>query len=364
MDKPTMLGYIQDQPRALYQCFLNRREFCDPMISIFSKHDIRKIYLLGSGTSYHASLAIKNYFEKYLQVEAEVCIPTIFTNYVKVNNNRLYDPKQILVIGISQSGTSYSTVNAVKRAREEGYLSVALTENLESMICKEVDVVDHLLCGKELIPVETRGYTVTVLSGYLWAVEIAYALKRLSEDEYSDIMNQCENMLKNFHKYLEEVDLWYFRNQKELLELKHGHIAAYGNNYCTALEGVLKMYETFRMPLSAYELEELIHGPHMAFEDDTYIFMVASDEKELEKMPLFVNWFKENEVTEHVFVFSNKMKEAESRDLRFETPLFEDLSPLVYTLCFQITAARNCIAKGYDTSVRRPKRKAFAHKYD
>ena len=364
MDKPTMLGYIQDQPRALRECFSKRNEFVFPIVELFKNNDIRKIYLLGSGTSYHASLAIKNYFEKYLKVEVEVCIPTIFTNYTHINNNEMYDKKQILVIGISQSGTSYSTVNALKRAKASGYSTVALTENLQSMICNEVDVVAHLLCGKELIPVETRGYTVTVLTGYLWAVEIAYALNELNEKEHDSIVNQVTMMLNDFEKYLGEIDSWYNKNKKELLKLEHGHIIAYGNNYCTALEGVLKMYETFRKPLSAYELEEMIHGPNMAFEDDTYIFIVASNEVEIERMPLFVNWFKDNEVTEHVFIFSDKMKEVSSKDLKFKTHIFEDLSPIVYTLCFQMIAAKNCIEVGYDTSVRRPKRTGFAHKYD
>ncbi len=363
MDKPTMLGYIQDQPRALRECFKLRQQFCEPMIRIFKEHDVRKIYLLGSGTSYHASLAIKNYFEKFLKVEAEVCIPTMFTNYVKVNNNEIYRSDQILVIGISQSGTSFSTVNAMKKAKAEGYLTVALTENLMSMICDEVDVVVPLLCGKELIPVETRGYTVTVLTGYLWSVEIAYQLACLNENEYRNLIAEIQTMLDNFEKYLAEVDDWYGKNQEELLQLKHGHIAAYGLNYCTALEGVLKCYETFRMPLSAYELEELIHGPNMAFEESTYIFIVASDEVECPRVPLFTNWFKENNVTEHVFVITGSDLPCSDKDLKFTTPMVSDLSPIVFTLAFQIMAARNCIAVGYDTSVRRANRTAFAHKY-
>ena len=39
------------------------------------------------------------------------------------------------------------------------------------------------------------------------------------------------------------------------------------------------------------------------------------------------------------------------------------LSPLVFTLPFQIMAARNCIAVGIDTAKRPKNRKAFAHIY-
>lgn len=364
MDKPSMLGYIYDQPRALRECFKKRDEYCKGLCELFRKNDIRKVYFLGSGTSYHASLAIKDIFEKYLPVEVDVCIPTMFTDYLKVNNNKIYQNNQILVIGISQSGTSYSTVNAIKKARNNGYCTVALTENLNSMICNEAEVVLHLLCGKEEIPVETRGYTVSVLTGFSWAIEVARDLGYLLENEYKEIIDKTNDLLNNFEIYLNESQEWYKRNSKELQKLTCGHVSAYGHNYCTALEAVLKTYETGRKPLSAYELEELIHGPHMAFEDYTYIFIVASNELTIERIDQFTNWFKENKVTDHLFVISDSRNSNNDKDLNFTKEIFDDLSPIVYTLPFQIMAAENAIAYGYDTSTRRKNRIAFAHKYD
>lgn len=364
MEKPSMLGYIYDQPRALRECFNRRNEFCEGLCELFLQKDIRKIYFLGSGTSYHASLATKDVFEKYLDVEVEVCIPTMFTDYVNVNNNNMYRNDQILVVGISQSGTSYSTVNAMKKAKEQGYCTVALTENLNSMICDEVDVVLHLLCGKEEIPVETRGYTVSVLTGFVWAIEVAKAIGKLTLEAYEKLCEEIVNLLNNFEEYLHEAEQWYSLNETELQALTCGHVAGYGHNYCTALEAVLKMYETGRKPLSAYELEELIHGPNMAFEDYTYIFIVASNEVTLKRIDLFTNWFKENNVTDHVFVFSDSRTNVSAKDLVFKNKIFDDLSPIVYTLPFQIMAARNALAFGYDTAVRRKNRTAFAHKYN
>ena len=95
MEKPTMAGYILDQGRALRQSFAERACFVDPMIELFQNQDIRKVYFLGSGTSYHAALSFKNWFEKFLKVEAEVVIPTVFTNYTQINNLSLI---HILVI--------------------------------------------------------------------------------------------------------------------------------------------------------------------------------------------------------------------------------------------------------------------------
>lgn len=363
MNKPSLIGYINEQSEVLRYTFSQRTLYCKPLVELFEKQTIKKVYLIGSGTSYNASIAIKSYFEKFLPIEVETVIPTIFTNYVKVNNNRIYSKENILVIGISQSGTSYSTVNAMKKAKKEGYTTVALTENGESLITNEVDLVLKLCVGKELIPVETKGYTTTLLSGYCWALEIAYAFNYMKKEDYDSRVIKITEMLNNFERYLDDVNEWYKRNSDELINMGHGHVAAYGSNMCTAIEAELKIYETFKRPIHAYELEELIHGPQMAFNKDTYVFIVASSEKEIERIVLFQNWFKGNEVTEHLFIVTTENININEKDLKFKTEVFDELSQLVFTLPFQIIAAKNSERLGYDTSVRPERRKSFAHEY-
>ena len=79
-------------------------------------------------------------------------------------------------------------------------------------------------------------------------------------------------------------------------------------------------------------------------------------------MSLFLDWIRENEVTEHVFVFYADQQATNPKDLHFRSPIAPDLSPLAFVVPFQLMAARNCEEIGYDTSVYPPKRRAFAHK--
>ena len=282
METPSMIGYIQDQGRALKATFENRAVYCNPFCQIFQERDIRKIYLLGSGTSYNAATAIKQYLEMYLPVEAEVMIPTVFTNHAKINRNCIYNQDEILVVGISQSGTSVSTIEAMKKAKQEGYYTVAITEATESLITKEVDRVVKLTCGKEEIPVETRGYSVTLLQGYLTALEVAHSRKKLDDTDFELRITRTAEFLEHYPEIMEQTEKWYLANQKELLNMRKGCVAAYGLNYCTAIEAELKLFETFKHPVRGYEMEEMIHGPQMAFDEDTYVFLVASEEKELD----------------------------------------------------------------------------------
>ena len=84
MEKHSMIGYINDQPRALRSTFDNRHIFIGPFEKIFEQRRFRRIYILGSGTSYHASIAASRYFEKYAGIEAVADIPTHFTNYTQL----------------------------------------------------------------------------------------------------------------------------------------------------------------------------------------------------------------------------------------------------------------------------------------
>ncbi len=107
----------------------------------------------------------------------------VFTNYMQINNNGIYQPHPILVVGISQSGTSVSTVEAMRKAKSAGYSTVAQTEALSGLIIREVDAVVPLTCGKKEIPIAPRGYIITLLTSYLWAVEIARALGQLEKSQ-------------------------------------------------------------------------------------------------------------------------------------------------------------------------------------
>lgn len=363
MNQPSMLGYIRDQGRALRNTLEIRDVFCRPVADLFQQKDVKKVYLLGSGTSYNAALAIRQYMERYLPVEVEAMIPTVFTNYTRINNNCIYRLEQILVIGISQSGTSVSTIEAMKRARREGCCTVAVTEAEDSPITKEVDLTVKLTCGKELIPVETRGYTVTLLQGYLTAVETACRLGLVSGESCREIIGGVERFLSRYDEILARTEQWYEEHKAEFLDMKKGVIASYGLNSCTSIEAELKLNETFKKPMKAYEMEEMIHGPQMAFDQDTYVFLVASGEAEFERVALFQRFFRENHITEHVFTITDRQMELGEKDLFLDFEIPVELSPLVFTLPFQVIAARNCVECGIDTSKRPPNRKSFAHIY-
>lgn len=58
-----------------------------------------QIYVIGSGTSYHAALAAKNLMEKVLQMKVFASYPIVF------KDERIFN-KNTLVMGLSHAGMS------------------------------------------------------------------------------------------------------------------------------------------------------------------------------------------------------------------------------------------------------------------
>lgn len=358
----TMMGYIYDQVELLKRTLENKKEYTEDLINLFKKYPFKKIYMIGSGTSYHVSILAKNYFEKYLNVEVTVSIPTVFTNHERFNNNKIYQNDEILVIAISQSGTSHSTADALKRAQALGFCTVVFTEDLRSPITEFADHILHMQCEKERIPPETKGYTTAALSAFLWAVEISKALDCMSESQYNSKIQEVRDMILMVPKVIEESKDWFERNKYELLMAQKLDVAGYGVHYVTAIEAALKIGETFKRKAVGHELEELIHGTEMGYDANNYVMLTGADESEFGRM-LEIRRFLQN-ITDHVFVITSEKIESNQKDCILSVKTTAELSPILNVIPFQIYAAMATEAVGIDTSVYPHKILGLGHSHD
>lgn len=358
MEKATVIGYIKDQPRALRATLENKDVFVHPFVEVFKQNRIKKIIFFGSGTSYNASLIAAHYFKQIVGIDAMGQYPTVFKNYEKADWTNTLKKEEILFVGISQSGTSRSTVDVMQHAREQGYITLALTENLQSEITKHVDNVVPLLCGKELTPPETRGYTVTVLTLYLWAIETARLLGIYSGEEYHQAMKDTEVLLDNFETVITESEAWYDRNKTTIVNSDRIYVLGYGVDYGSAIEGMLKIGEMLRIPTIGYEIEEFSHGPTMALTNRQTIIFIGSDEAEFDRMLLFRETFKK--YTDRVHVITCREIDKDDRDIVFTVKTNKYLAPIMYTIPLQFTAAKGAKDIGIDTNIN-PFEESLAH---
>ena len=358
MEKPSVIGYINEQPVVLRNVLKNQEIFVAPFVKLFTQRKIKKVFFFGSGTSYNVANIAAYYFKNIVGVEAIAQYPTVFINYEKADWTQTIAKGQILFVGISQSGTSKSTVDVMKYAQNEGYSTLTLTGNLNSEITKYADCNVHLLVGDELTPPETKGYTVSVLSTYLWSIAVAKAAGVYSEEKYSQEISDVDKLLNQFEHVISESENWYQQNKTTIVNSDRIYILGYGIDFGSALEAQLKIGEMLRLPSLAYEIEEYSHGPTMAISNSQTIFMIGSEECEFERMLLFRKTF--SKYSQRVHLISCSDVQSSEKDIIFSEKPNKYLAPLVYAIPFQFVAAYGARDIGIDTAIN-PFEESLAH---
>lgn len=354
-----IIDNIYNQPERLQKILSTEEVIAKDLIALVEGQNIKKIYFTGSGTSYHASTLISMYFNRYTKLDTEAIIPDNFTNYLQPSP--YFSPQETLLIGISQSGTSTTTLEAIQQAKKRNFHTVAISEETNSKIAQEADLVIYLNTSNEVIPVETRGYTSTIMLGLLLAWRIGLAQKKLTSEKYQEMINKTKEELTKLPDTLTCTEKFYQQHKNELVTMKKGAISGYGYNYATALEAYLKMYETFHAPLSVHEFGELLHGYEMAFDADQYVFLIISNGPEKSLANKYLHFL--DQITKHLFVITDQDIQFDNKAhvLRIPSLNFAELSPINLIMPFQIIASRNCEAIGYNVDKYPLAVESFAH---
>src|ERR671928_207363 len=130
-----------------------------------------------------------------LPVEPDIASEWIYRNPVL--------SKDTLVIGISQSGESRDTVNAVKLACELGSRTVAITNLMGSQITREAESVLYTRCGLEVAVASSKTFTAQVALLALIGLKLAEVRKTLPPDEIEFILDQLYELPKKIESFLD-----------------------------------------------------------------------------------------------------------------------------------------------------------------
>ncbi len=232
--------------------------------------NLRRIVIVASGTSYHAGVVGRYIIEEWARVPVE---PDISSEWIYRNPVL---SKDTLVIGISQSGESRETVNAVKLARELGARTLAITNLMGTQITREAETVLYTRCGMEVGVAASKTFTAQVALLSLVALKLAQVRKTLPPEEIEFILDQLYELPEKIDHFLDgnhpiEEIAQRFYDQPFFLYLGR-HIGL-----PVALEGALKLKEISYIPTEAYSAGEMKHGPIALLEQGTPVVVVATN---------------------------------------------------------------------------------------
>ena len=231
--------------------------------------DLRRIVIVACGTSYHAGVVARYAIEEWARVPVE---PDVASEWIY--RNPVVDPGT-LVIGISQSGETRDTIQAMKLAREKGARTVAVTNMMGSQITREVDSVLYTRTGLEVGVAASKTFTAQVALMFLIGLKLAQCRKTLPPNEIEFILDEVYDLPAKMQRFLDgdhpiEEIAQRFHDQPFFLYLGR-HIGL-----PVALEGALKLKEISYIPTEAYSAGEMKHGPISLLEEGTPVVVVAT----------------------------------------------------------------------------------------
>ena len=272
-----MLKEIYEQPEAVAETLGDRIRHGELVLESLGMteeqlRNLRRIVIVACGTAYHAGVVGRYMIEEWarLPVEPDIASEWIYRNPVL--------SKDTLVIGISQSGETRDTVNAIKLARELGARTLAITNLMGSQITREAESVLYTRCGLEIGVAASKTFTAQAALLSLIGLKLAKVRKTLPPDEVEFILDQLYELPQKIEHFLdgdhpiEEIAQRFYEKQFFLYLGRHIGLPV-------ALEGALKLKEISYIPTDAYSAGEMKHGPIALLEEGTPVVVVATDHK-------------------------------------------------------------------------------------
>ena len=269
-----MLKEIYEQPEAVAETIgdrLRHGRLCLEGLGLPDEklRDLQRIVILATGTAYHAGVAARYAIEEWARIPVEHDIASEW-----IYRNPVLDEKT-LVLGISQSGETRDTINAMQLARQMGAHTVAITNMMGAQITREVDSVLYTRAGLEISVCATKTFTAQLSLLFLVALKLAQVRETMPAGELEFIVNSVYQLPAQMTQFLDgnpPIDSIARRFYDRPFFLYLGR----NIGLPVALEGALKLKEISYIPTEAYSAGEMKHGPIALLDESTPVVVVAT----------------------------------------------------------------------------------------
>jgi glucosamine--fructose-6-phosphate aminotransferase (isomerizing) len=254
-----MLEETRQQPETLSRTLEQDLSATRMLEKRFARRRPRLIVIAARGTSDNAAQFGRYLIEMTTGIPVSLAAPSIVTLYQRGTNLR-----DMLVVGISQSGES-TDVNAVlDDARKRGAITVGITNESRSTMARAADHLLLVRAGKEKSVAATKTYTGQLLALYLLATAL---VGNVRTDDLRPIPEWVAAALRQESKVIEKVERYRF--------MRGTVTVGRGLNYATALEFGLKLMETCYVLAERFSAADLMHGPIAMVEHAFPVFVFA-----------------------------------------------------------------------------------------
>ena len=254
-----MLKEIHEQPVVAGELLhmLESSSFISSMVDRMKF--ARNLYLIGCGTSYHASLLGAVYLAR---LAGRAAIPVLAPQFIAQYGPTL-SPQDVGVF-VSQSGETKDVLNALEVAQQKGTSLIGLVNVIGSTLMRMSEFYIPQSCGYEISVPATKKFTNQVITFLYLAMRMG-RLYTSSLAQLPGLMERSLNLVDPQVSVLESI----------LAPRNDMYCLGYGLTYPIALEGALKLKEITYAHCEGMLSTEFKHGPLSAVQNNFPVIFVA-----------------------------------------------------------------------------------------
>ncbi len=327
-----MLKEIHEQPQAIINTLENSITHEDVITECFGVNansvlqKIKRIQIIACGTSYHAGMVARYWFEDILGIPCQAEVASEF------RYRHAIVEADTLLVTISQSGETADTLAALKEVKQQSpdTLALSICNVAESSLVRASDLVFITHAGPEIGVASTKAFTTQLL---------AFALLLLALSKLPHLLDSIlgqEQAIKKLAEYIAEKH--------------HALFLGRGTMYPVAMEGALKLKEISYIHAEAYPAGELKHGPLALVDEDMPVVVVAPNDELIHKLQANLEEVKAR--NGRLYIFADKDTQLTSTDmmevLHIGTNVGRLSAPIIFTIPLQLLAYHVAVIKGTD----------------
>lgn len=279
-----MIKEIFEQPRSVQDSIRGRISHHDEMVEMagITQYEnkwmnLKRILIVGCGTSWHAALVGEYLFEDLARIPVEVEYASEFRYRNPVVS------EEDMVIAISQSGETADTLAAVELAKSKGATIFGICNVVGASIPRASDAGAYTHAGPEIGVASTKAFTAQVTALLLIAIGVGQRKGTLTKERVRILLNELETIPAKIEKTLESNELIKyiaaeFKDSRNFLYLGRGY------GFPVALEGALKLKEISYIHAEGYPAAEMKHGPIALIDEEMPVVVIATNHSNYEKV--------------------------------------------------------------------------------
>lgn len=228
-----------------------------------------RLYIIAAGTSYHAGLIGKQYFEKMAGIPVEVHISSEF-GY----NMPLLSEKPLFIF-ITQSGETADSRQVLVKIKELGYPTLTITNVPGSTLSREADHTLLLHAGPEIAVASTKAYVAQVA---VLAVTAYVTAKASGKGLEFDLKQELAIAANGIQTIIDSKDVLEDIAEDYLKIARNAFFIGRNIDFYVSLEGALKLKEISYIQAEGFAGGELKHGTIALIEEGTPVFALVTQE--------------------------------------------------------------------------------------